>query len=301
MPYKDPEKAKINRRKNYLKNLEKQRKYNREYKQKWRQDPENRKHYLEMHSKEQKLYRKNNPEKIKKTMQSWLERNPNYTKEHNRYYRKINREILLIKDRERYSKNREEFKKSVTFRHSLNKIAVMMHYSKGKPKCVKCKEDNLLFLNIDHIRGRKAEGHDSKMTSGQLYRFLLKNNFPKNYQVLCFNHNLIKEIQRKKNLKQSKVLIRQREYTKKIKLEVLSKYSKGEPKCSCCGFKELDGLVIDHIIPVSKTGGRNQSGGLQTYLFLRNDNYPKNYQVLCHSCNSAKSSYSTCPHNFKKI
>ena len=65
---------------------------------------------------------------------------------------------------------------------------VINHYGN---KCKCCGESHLEFLTIDHI-------HHSKQTSGQnlygerLYRFLIRNNFPIGYQVLCWNCNGLK-------------------------------------------------------------------------------------------------------------
>jgi hypothetical protein len=54
-------------------------------------------------------------------------------------------------------------------------------------KCACCSENLLLLLNIDHINGRTDE-----LKGATLYRWLIKNNFPENFQVLCFNCNVSK-------------------------------------------------------------------------------------------------------------
>lgn len=53
--------------------------------------------------------------------------------------------------------------------------------------CSCCKEKELSFLSIDHIENdgkllRKTQG-----TGTALYRWLVRNNFPKGYQILCMN------------------------------------------------------------------------------------------------------------------
>jgi hypothetical protein len=82
----------------------------------------------------------------------------------------------------------------------------------------------------------------------------------------------------------------------KIRLEVLSHYSNGAMKCVCCGEAEIKFLSIDHI-----NGGGNQHRkqtvrGTDFYLWLRRNNFPDGYQVLCHNCNLAKGFYGSCPH-----
>jgi hypothetical protein len=64
-------------------------------------------------------------------------------------------------------------------------------------KCFCCKEENVIFLTIDHIDGSGAE--DRKISGGRggatSYRKLKKQGYPKdNYQVLCFNCNFAKHV-----------------------------------------------------------------------------------------------------------
>jgi len=64
---------------------------------------------------------------------------------------------------------------------------VMAHYG---GRCACCGEDRLQFLTIDHINGggtkhRKEIGHGGHA----VYRWLIRNDFPPDFQVLCFNCN----------------------------------------------------------------------------------------------------------------
>ncbi len=54
-------------------------------------------------------------------------------------------------------------------------------------KCVCCGESNQKFLTIDHINGGGTI-HRKKI-HGQTYIWLVKNNYPEGFQVLCFNCN----------------------------------------------------------------------------------------------------------------
>jgi len=72
--------------------------------------------------------------------------------------------------------------------------------------CVCCGEDIKEFLTIDHIDGNGTK-HRKKINNN-LYIWLVKNNFPKGFQTLCFNCNWGKHInggicphQEKKNSK----------------------------------------------------------------------------------------------------
>ncbi len=86
-----------------------------------------------------------------------------------------------------------------------------------------------------------------------------------------------------------------REYRRGVRLEVLTHYSKGEPQCVCCGEKILEFLCIDHI----NGGGSRQSKktGVNIYAWLRKNEFPLGFRVLCHNCNSALGFYGYCPHS----
>lgn len=59
-------------------------------------------------------------------------------------------------------------------------------------KCIYCKEDKFEFLTIDHINNDGAE-HRKKVSSGsKFYKWIIKNNYPKNLQLLCWNCNCTK-------------------------------------------------------------------------------------------------------------
>ncbi len=80
----------------------------------------------------------------------------------------------------------------------------------------------------------------------------------------------------------------------KLRIAVLNAYSNNDPKCACCGEKEIAFLAIDHI-----NGGGNKhvkSIKGKFYNWLKKNNYPKGFQVLCHNCNMAKGFYGKCPH-----
>ncbi len=71
------------------------------------------------------------------------------------------------------------------------KKTVMMYYSNGTMKCACCGETHIEFLTIDHINNDGAK-HRKDINSGgghSFYRWLINNNFPQGYRVLCFNCN----------------------------------------------------------------------------------------------------------------
>lgn len=89
----------------------------------------------------------------------------------------------------------------------------------------------------------------------------------------------------------------------------------GGVRCSCCGVEHIEFLTIDHINndgashrrQVAKDAGksrRNSKGwkvpgngrGVLLYAWLRRNNYPAGFQVLCLNCNAARAWYGVCPH-----
>lgn len=85
-------------------------------------------------------------------------------------------------------------------------------------------------------------------------------------------------------------------YYAKLRLEVLTHYSGGKPKCACCGEEEIKFLTIDHINGGGRKDREENGKGTMMYRRLRKTGYPKGYQVLCYNCNCAKGAYGKCPH-----
>jgi len=90
---------------------------------------------------------------------------------------------------------------------------------------------------------------------------------------------------------------RNNRYTAKLKRETIGIYG---GKCFCCEELEISFLSIDHV-----DGGGNQHRKLITgygssfYKWLRRNNYPKGFQVLCMNCQFGKRINGTCPHKLK--
>jgi hypothetical protein len=115
---------------------------------------------------------------------------------------------------------------------------------------------------------------------------------------------------------------RMRLYRAQDRLLALQAYGGKHPKCSCPGCQEsnIEFLSIDHI----DGGGREQRrtlrqaqkhtkpskwnkdsdtnpGGGVFFRWLRKNNYPTGYRVLCHNCNTGRKN-GPCPvHEIKGI
>ena len=94
----------------------------------------------------------------------------------------------------------------------------------------------------------------------------------------------------------------------KLKREVMDAYGGA---CACCGEAELVFLTIDHIEEngaehrrkmAAESGAHEYSqAGARTYRWLRNNGFPKGFQVLCANCNCGKHwNGGICPHQTTK-
>lgn len=82
---------------------------------------------------------------------------------------------------------------------------------------------------------------------------------------------------------------RTKKYRQKVRHEVLSAYGGA---CSCCGINEEQFLCMDHV-----NGGGNihrREINCELYAWLRRNNFPSGFQVLCHNCNMARAFYGIC-------
>jgi len=154
-------------------------------------------------------------------------------------------------------------------------------------KCVVCGEKHPDFLAIDHTTSNGGEQRRKHNMRGlRLYRWIVKNSFPKDLRLLCHNCNI----------KMHFSAHRRSEYHALMKANVMYHY--GDGKCVCCGADDMDVLSVDHIhgngaADRKKCGG----GGSHFYRLLIKRHYPPGYQVMCFNCNFSKHIRGTCCHN----
>ena len=83
---------------------------------------------------------------------------------------------------------------------------------------------------------------------------------------------------------------------RRVRREVLSHYSDGIPHCVCCGETEFEFLTIDHINGGGNAHRKSTGSGANMTDWIRRNNYPDGFQILCMNCNWAKGMYGECPH-----
>jgi hypothetical protein len=106
------------------------------------------------------------------------------------YYR------YLDKNRKRLSWNNPKRKTMDKKRRKERRLLVLQKYSKNNiPFCKCCKDKHLEFLTIDHING--GGNKHLKTISMDIYSFLIKNNYPTGFRVLCMNCNWARRFNKK--------------------------------------------------------------------------------------------------------
>ncbi len=86
----------------------------------------------------------------------------------------------------------------------------------------------------------------------------------------------------------------QRDKNRHLRMEVILSYGS---ECACCGEARYEFLTIDHV----NGGGTQQrrelgNSSMAIARWLKKNNYPEGYQILCFNCNCAKGASGYCPH-----
>ena len=111
-------------------------------------------------------------------------------------------------------RNKPENLTSAKNERDANRLKILKHYSKrlsnsNIPCCNCCGENfHVDFLAIDHIRGSKQMDlepelvklkYSSKLRNQNLHRWIILNNFPNGFQILCTNCNFAKGMKKNNN------------------------------------------------------------------------------------------------------
>jgi hypothetical protein len=111
---------------------------------------------------------------------------------------------LVQTDKERSSNQKNNRHKPES---KENRLKVLQYYSKHLSKsntpCCNCcgLNSHIEFLTVDHIAGRQEMDSEpelkklkymSKLSGTALVIWIIKNNFPKGFQILCHNCNQTK-------------------------------------------------------------------------------------------------------------
>ena len=95
-------------------------------------------------------------------------------------------------------------------------------------------------------------------------------------------------------------------YNHNVRYEVIKHYSKGMMNCDCCAENIYNFLTIDHINHKNSYKGDHNiklSGGFLLVNWIRKNNYPEGFRVLCYNCNSGRGKRNmndVCPHELQR-
>lgn len=72
---------------------------------------------------------------------------------------------------------------------------VLRHYAGGVLRCSCCGLQPYEFLTLEHVNGGgRQHRQQPHVRGGQLYHWLIRQNFPPGYDVLCYNCNCVKRV-----------------------------------------------------------------------------------------------------------
>ena len=163
-------------------------------------------------------------------------------------------------------------------------------------KCVCCDIDTVEFLTLDHINGGGREHRKTIGCGISFYRWV-KQHFPDDIQILCWNCNCAKSnhisCPHQSNIYNEPTSAQKS--IQKLRSEVIQAYG---GCCVCCGEDGEPFLNLDHVNGDGSTHRKtiNQTASSTIYRWARNNNFPNILQLLCWNCNIARYIYGECPH-----
>jgi len=132
-----------------------------------------------------------NPDKYKGHKKKWMDKNPDKIKSYKKNWRDKNKKTIKEKAAI-YGNLPQTIEQRKQYRADI-KIKVFTHYCGGDVKCNKCPYTDIRALSIDHINGDGSEHRKLINKRGiGFYNWLIKNNYPEGFQVLCMNCQFIK-------------------------------------------------------------------------------------------------------------
>lgn len=137
-------------------------------------------------------WKEQNSERTKDLNRKWQLANPGRVRDAQKRWAARNPGVAAQRMREWRLKNLERHKANCRRRDKEIKDQVFNAY--GGYVCNCCGETNRFFLSLDHINNdgaahRRAVVGPKKSCGKKIYAWVLKNNFPEGFQILCMNCN----------------------------------------------------------------------------------------------------------------
>jgi hypothetical protein len=138
-----------------------------------------KKHKEHIDKKNMEYHWKNREERLKKMKEYQLKNKDAIIK-----YRKKRYHEVIKKNPELMQKHRESVRRC----KERYRQKCIEYYSKGKNCCELCGISDIDVLTIDHKNGGGRQ--ERKKLSNHVEKYLVKNNFPEGYRILCMNCNM---------------------------------------------------------------------------------------------------------------
>jgi hypothetical protein len=165
------------------------------------------------------------------------------------------------------------------------------HYEKNKARIL-ARQKEYYERNKKRILVRQ---HQYVATHKEKHRATCKRWAKKNKKKMAAYYSRW----RKEN--HEKVRLKDKKYRDGLRDECFVAYGN---KCACCGETHKEFFAMDH-----KAGGGHAhrksekmlQQGCGIHMWLKKHGYPKDFQILCHNCNSSRGYFGYCPHDRERV
>jgi len=254
-------------------------------------------------------WRINNPDKIRERKREYVHKrrfeDPEFReklKKRKREWDAKNVEHVKQYAKERYAKTypiiRDHHLKYMHDKGVNKRLEILYWYSNGEMNCNECGELHYEFLAVDHMDNNGYAHRSSgelKKYSNNIINYLIGNNFPEGYQILCHNCNQIKRMELMPPIKDTAYTRHRRKYRKLM----LNKYSGSDIKCKYCGIKDERCLTFHHVNG-GGTKEKRENKYNDTAIYLYHNNTPlEEIEILCQNCNKSLGHYGYLPFDQK--
>lgn len=186
--------------------------------------------------------------------------------------------------KEAYHAKHEQYKKKHRRWTRKRKLKIFEAY--GGPKCALCPETRIGCLHLDHVSGDGAEHRKAIGGANATYAWIIKNNFPAGFRVLCANCNHRQWLLKlRSSLSDSAGARHQRQLRERCKLELMRLLGAA---CTTCSLDDVDVLTVHHINNDGAEHRKQVSGSYGGHKFYRavlKSGDLTGLECRCFSCN----------------
>lgn len=197
----------------------------------------------------------------------------------------------------KYAAHPEHFRTARKKRRAALRSGALNAYGRA---CNCCGENAERLLTIDHVNNDGAAHRKSVGKDLAIFQWLLDNSYPSGFQTMCYSCNVGRHINGgdcpHAAPEREPVGYKQR-YRQALKSATVEAYG---GRCACCCETLLPLLTIDH--PDNDGAEHRRSlghtcGGEPMYRWLRDNEWPPGFRVLCWNCNTGRYfNGGACPH-----